>query len=231
MKNLKFLIAVLYRWYIEEPRIDPRYYNKIKTWPNLITAIGLVAGVGNLVLVSYTSWGAVSFLSLVLLLVAGISDLADGFCARKTGQRSKFGEWFDPARDIVYIIALINQFSKLKGWEIFFHPSLMNVYRVEALIIAAGVFIGMYFGIQTHKAGKIRRAIHAVVLFMVISLEIFGVSSDHALPFLFSAMACASCAALWFYAKLNWQNIQLLLSSESPCLIVRVARSSIALLL
>jgi phosphatidylglycerophosphate synthase len=226
---MKELIGLIYRWYIEEPAIDPKYYDRYMTWPNLITAIGFAVGVAHIGLVTLTLWGACSVLALALLAVEGFSDLADGFCCRKTGQRSRFGEFFDPSRDILYIAGLIIQLSKIKGWEIFYHPSLMHVYRIEALIIAGGVFVGMYFGIRSHKAGKIRRAIHAVVLFVVISLEIYGVSSDVVLPYLFSIMACASFAALCFYAKMNWQNLQLLLSSASPCRLIRITRSSVVM--
>jgi phosphatidylglycerophosphate synthase len=218
---MKNLIQKINKWYIEEPVVNPEYYNRIKTWPNLITAVGAVAGAGNIWLVSFTTWGAYSKISLLLLLIAGFSDLGDGFCARKTGQRSKFGEWFDPARDVVYIIAEINQLTVLLGWYVLIHPGLVLVYRIEALIICGGMLVGYYFRIKPHRAGKFRRAFHAVALFSVISMVIFGFSSANALPYIFFLMAAASLFALIIYARNNWQQLQLLFSGGSPCRLLR----------
>ena len=49
--------------------------------------------------------------ALVLLMVSGITDWADGYAARRLDQRSKLGEILDPVADRLYILAVVTGLS------------------------------------------------------------------------------------------------------------------------
>jgi cardiolipin synthase len=58
-----------------------------------------------LLLFIQTEWGA--WLALVLFVAAGITDLLDGYMARRDGQVSMIGEFLDPIADKLLVAAVI----------------------------------------------------------------------------------------------------------------------------
>jgi phosphatidylglycerophosphate synthase len=85
----------------------------------------------------FYSLGA-SFLCLVVFGFAAISDLIDGYVARKLGVASKTGAYFDAATDFALILGIFAAFT------------LSGVYPVWVLLLIAGSFaqfvVTGYFG-------------------------------------------------------------------------------------
>lgn len=78
--------------------------NKLLTVANFITATGIIAvGVACYHLINQ-SWWPWFFISFTWV---GLSDLLDGYIARKTDEISDLGEFLDPARDKLAILVLI----------------------------------------------------------------------------------------------------------------------------
>lgn len=80
-----------------------KFSRDIRTAPNLITLSRIVlAGVG-LALFLYGSQGA----GIVVLIVAGLTDYADGMVARRTGQVTRLGEILDQFSDLLLESAIL----------------------------------------------------------------------------------------------------------------------------
>ncbi|MDO5520805.1 MAG: CDP-alcohol phosphatidyltransferase family protein [bacterium] len=81
---------------------------EIKYLANSITVVRIV---GALLLLLFPPF---SLLFYILYLLCGISDVLDGFVARKTNTQSKLGAMLDSIADIVFLLAaLIKVFPKL----------------------------------------------------------------------------------------------------------------------
>ena len=51
-----------------------------------------------LVVYGYFGW------ALIVFMLAGVTDLVDGFIARRSGQKTTLGEWLDPAADKLLLL-------------------------------------------------------------------------------------------------------------------------------
>lgn len=70
----------------------------MKHWPNVITALRIAASIG-LLFCNVTGW---PFWALYVL--CGISDMADGWLARKLQAETKTGATLDSVADIVFVV-------------------------------------------------------------------------------------------------------------------------------
>lgn len=132
------------------------------TLPNAITVVRLllVVPIGVLIIDDRAPiW------TVVLVAIFGASDWVDGFLARKLGQTSRVGEWFDPLADRIGVVALavflvIGEFLPL--W-------------IAALIVGTDLLLGFVYifnrpvPIQPATTlGKFRTAIVMVGLLLIV---------------------------------------------------------------
>lgn len=69
----------------------------IKNIPNCITAVRIAASYGLLLIRPFSA------LFFFFYLMCGVSDVLDGYIARKMGASSKFGQVFDSISDLIFI--------------------------------------------------------------------------------------------------------------------------------
>jgi CDP-diacylglycerol--glycerol-3-phosphate 3-phosphatidyltransferase len=72
-----------------------------------------------------------------LYLCGGISDMLDGFVARKLGQQSDFGSKLDSISDVIFCIVVITTFymnTKLPVW-IWYMTGIVALIRIMAYIV------------------------------------------------------------------------------------------------
>ena len=72
------------------------------TVPTILTLIR-IALVPVLVLLFYVPASWSNFACAFVFVAAAITDWADGYIARKTGQMSRFGEFLDPVADKIMV--------------------------------------------------------------------------------------------------------------------------------
>lgn len=115
--------------------------------PNLIT-IGRIAVIPLLVWLLNGIPGAdphrdkvLSFWAMVVFAAAGISDLVDGYYARKYGQVSTMGKFFDPMADkLIHMTAMV---------------FLIPINRMAAWLVAALLFREIFItGLRSMAAGE-----------------------------------------------------------------------------
>jgi cardiolipin synthase len=92
--------------------------------------------------------------ALVVLVVASLTDLLDGFLARRLGQITRLGQLLDPAADRLYIFAALVGLAaqQLVPWWI-----VVIIVARDVFLLALGVVLANYgFGpLPVHQLGKV----------------------------------------------------------------------------
>ncbi len=73
------------------------------TFPNALTVGRLILTVPFFVLIAREPGGWLWDVAFVLFVIEGVSDILDGFLARRSGTTSKFGRVIDPLSDKVLV--------------------------------------------------------------------------------------------------------------------------------
>lgn len=140
--------------------------------PNLITLVRILL-IPVFVMLFFTPTPDRSLSAAVIFVVAAITDLLDGYIARRTGQVTKLGKLLDPIADKLLVLSAL--------------ILLVNIDRVSALIailvIAREVAVsgiraiaaGEGFIIQAETTGKYKMTLQVVAITLLI-LEGTGLS-------------------------------------------------------
>lgn len=112
----------------------------IITIPNFISFLRLLGGIAfipanNLLHFSNTA-------IFIIILCAWISDLLDGWVARKMNQISDFGKYIDPFADKIFVFALIITFYISNQVDLFY---LLIVIGRDLLILAGGIYLSQKY--------------------------------------------------------------------------------------
>ena len=103
---------------------------KARHLPNAITGLRLVMAP----VLPWLLWAGHYKAALALALVAGLSDAADGFLAKRFGWQSRLGSLLDPIAD-----KLMLGFAMLGLWLVMMLPAwLVGLVLVRDLVIVAG---------------------------------------------------------------------------------------------
>lgn len=123
---------------------------EIWTIPNLLSMLRLV-------LVPFFLWAVIDgsyVVALVILVAASLSDLLDGYLARRFDQITRLGQLLDPAADRLYIFAALVGLAanSLVPWWIV----IVIVSRDVFLLILGVVLANHGFGpLPVHQLGKV----------------------------------------------------------------------------
>lgn len=133
--------------------------------------------------------------ALLVFALAGASDAADGFIARRWGFTSRFGAWLDPAADkflmLMCFVAL---------WRIDVAPLwLVALVIARDLALAAGWVFAKLFSVplrfETLMLGKLSTAVQIVYIGLLLLLLAF----DRAAP----RLAMAGAWTVAFFTALS----------------------------
>lgn len=169
--------------------------NKILTVPNLITTLGIFLTV--LYIWQFSAEKFTPFIPITVFLV-GLSDLLDGFAARRLNQHSILGKILDPLRDRLLVFAILANIFYIKQLTPFILPLLMIILS-EAFFYAKMFMLLKKIGVikmQAHFLAKTRQAIYGIcgIIFVIQEYWLLSeLASAHALMF---SMALASLSLL-----------------------------------
>lgn len=93
---------------------------KLNTIPNWLT-IGRVLSLPVLLFLTSFPQRGFGVAAAVVFSVAAITDLLDGYLARKTGQVSSFGKLLDPIADkiiVASVLIMLVQLNRVPGWMV-----------------------------------------------------------------------------------------------------------------
>ena len=100
------------------------------TVPNIVTAIGIIA----IVFYIFAFINNKTSLLFTALAVIALSDLFDGFLARKLDQATEIGEFLDRARDRFFQIAVIGHLILIGRWYSIYGATLIIILELSIII-------------------------------------------------------------------------------------------------
>jgi cardiolipin synthase len=144
------------------------------TIPNLITSLRIIlVPIFVIYLINDDLLSA-----LLVFILAGLSDGADGLVARLFDQKSKLGSYLDPLADKILLVTAFIVLA-VRG---FIPPWLTVVVITRDILILLGVLIlflnGQNFTIRPTIVSKITTCLQLGTVFVVLSKNQFHVSSQ-----------------------------------------------------
>lgn len=123
------------------------------TIPNAVTLVRLAIVIPTVLLIID---GSAPLLTMILLVLFGVSDWIDGFLARRLGQVSKVGEVLDPIADRVGVAAIVAAFvfaGEIPAWV------ALLVAGVDVALAVAYAIVKPSQDVKVSMLGKVRTAI------------------------------------------------------------------------
>ncbi len=172
--------------------------NKIFTIPNIISLFRILL-IPAFIFFYFTDNYLVA---AIILGVSGLSDVADGFIARKFNMISKFGKIIDPIADKL-TQASIGVCLTIKHTELL--PVLI-LFCIKETLMLIGAFILFKHNLRPAEAkwwGKLGTVMIFILLCAIIFSDIFpNIISNTAFSILMGATAICIALALCAYSKL-----------------------------
>lgn len=183
---------------------EEKSYESIFTVPNIVTSIGII------LLIPYV-WGFLTnhrWIMFASLFLAGLSDLLDGEVARKLQQKTRLGEFLDPLRDRLLLLAVLLNLVYLNldalPFILFWGGTIVGF---ELLIVIYNLALVPPPKRKVHLVGKLRQAAHLLLAgFVLLSYYfrdiIFDLTSfkfDFPIKLALPLMAACSCVAFICY--------------------------------
>ncbi len=116
-----------------------------------------------------------SFISMLIFLTAMLSDLVDGYLARKKGLTSTFGKFIDPLADkTLFLVAMIMMIplGRIPAW-------LVSIFFVREVIVTAlrGVAVDEGVVIAASTWGKYKSAfVSSALVGLLLHYPFFGIN-------------------------------------------------------
>lgn len=151
-------------------------------------------------------------IAAIIFGIAAITDLIDGWVARRYGQTSRFGEFLDPVADKLMVsIVLVMLVQAESGW--FEDVIAMIIIGREITVSALREWmatIGERANVQVSMAGKVKTTLQMFgIAFMVYKNEMFGIPI-YAVGFVL--LVFAAIMTIWsmiIYLRAAWPYIVL----------------------
>jgi CDP-diacylglycerol--glycerol-3-phosphate 3-phosphatidyltransferase/cardiolipin synthase len=125
--------------------------------PNLITLARLLA-IPAMVLVFYLPFGWSDLCAAGVFLLAGLTDMLDGYLARRLGQTSRFGAFLDPVVDKLMVAAALVMLVQVHATAWLVVPAIVIVSR-EITVSALREWmaeLGQRASVAVSQVGKIK---------------------------------------------------------------------------
>ena len=145
--------------------------------PNILTLLR-IAAIPIVVVCFYSPLDYARPIAAILFGIAAVTDMIDGWVARKFGQTSRFGEFLDPVADkLMVAIVLVMLVQAQSSW--FEDVIAMIIIGREITISALREWmatIGERANVKVSIAGKIKTTLQMFgIAFMVYRNDLFGI--------------------------------------------------------
>jgi CDP-diacylglycerol--glycerol-3-phosphate 3-phosphatidyltransferase/cardiolipin synthase len=179
------------------------------TLANILTLLR-IAAIPIVVICFYSPMPYARPIAAVIFGLAAITDLIDGWVARKYGQTSRFGEFLDPVADKLMVsIVLVMLVQAESGW---FEDIIAMIIIGREITISAlrewMATIGERANVKVTMAGKVKTALQMFgIAFMVYQNDMFGIPI-YTLGF--ALLVLAAVMTIWsmiIYLRAAWPYI------------------------
>lgn len=170
-----------------------------------------IAAIPVVVVCFYSSIPYARPIAAVIFGIAAVTDMIDGWVARRYNQQSRFGEFLDPVADKLMVsIVLVMLVQAQSGW---FEDIIAMIIIGREITISAlrewMATIGERANVRVSMVGKIKTTLQMFgIAFMVYHNPMFGIDI-YALGFIL--LVAAAVMTLWsmaIYLKAAWPFIK-----------------------
>jgi CDP-diacylglycerol--glycerol-3-phosphate 3-phosphatidyltransferase len=181
------------------------------TVPTMLTLLR-IALVPVLVLFFYLPYDWSNLACTVVFVLAAVTDIADGYIARKTGQMSRFGEFLDPVADkIMVATALILLVQRQETYQVIFAISAAIIVGRELTISALREWmseIGEQALLKVSGIGKLKTIFQMTAIGFLFYHENMGWIPIALIgELLLYTAAALTLWSMWVYLKAAWPVI------------------------
>jgi len=181
------------------------------TVPTMLTLLR-IALVPVLVLFFYLPYSWSNLACTVVFVLAAVTDIADGYIARKTGQMSRFGEFLDPVADkIMVATALILLVQRQENYQVVFALSAAIIIGRELTISALREWmseIGEQALLKVSGVGKLKTIFQMTAIGVLLYHENMGWIPVALIgELLLYTAAALTLWSMWVYLKSAWPVI------------------------
>jgi len=171
-----------------------------------------IALVPVLVLFFYLPFGWSNLVCTVVFVLAAVTDIADGYIARKTAQMSRFGEFLDPVADkIMVATALILLVQRQENYQAIFALSAAIIVGRELTISALREWmseIGEQAVLKVSGTGKLKTIFQMTAIGFLLYHENMGWIPIALIgELLLYTAAALTLWSMWVYLKSAWPVI------------------------
>ena len=166
-------------------------FKEISLLPNLISSFRLLLFIPFLFLfINYSLIENVRIYILILIIVAFISDLLDGYAARKTNSISELGKILDPLADKVLVALIVINLYLLDEIPAFY---FWIVLTRDLFILLGGILVSQKIGkvLPSNLLGKL--TVFSIGLFLITIL--LQANRSEIFYNLFLIISCSLCVA------------------------------------
>ena len=166
-------------------------FQAISLLPNLISSFRLLLFIPFLFLfINYSLIENVRIYILILIIVAFISDLLDGYAARKTNSISELGKILDPLADKVLVALIVINLYLLDEIPAFY---FWIVLTRDLFILLGGILVSQKIGkvLPSNLLGKL--TVFSIGLFLITIL--LQANRSEIFYNLFLIISCSLCVA------------------------------------
>ena len=189
----------------------PVHYTMNMTVPTILTFLR-IALVHVLVLFFYLPVHWSNFACAFIFVLAAITDIADGYIARKTRQMSRFGEFLDPVADkIMVATALVLLVQRQETYEAVFAIAAAIIVGREITISALREWmaeVGERALLSVSWVGKTKTIFQMTAIsFLLYHDDILWIPTTLVGQLLLYAAAALTLWSMWTYLQSAWPVI------------------------
>lgn len=143
------------------------------------------------------------FTALVVFIFAGLTDLADGFVAKRFGLATLVGRYLDPAADKLLMLAAFLALTAVRQTPLWL--TLLVIGRDVAIVLAilAARGLGLPLRVEPLTIGKVCTAVQVAYVALILFLLAFGLQAPevvHGAALVTAAVTIAS----WLSYTVLW---------------------------
>lgn len=180
---------------------------------NLATILTLfrIAAIPVVVVCFYASFDNARPVAAILFGIAAITDLIDGWVARRFNQMSRFGEFLDPVADklmvVIVLVMLVQAQSSL--WEDIIAMIIIGREITVSALREWMASIGERATVKVQFSGKLKTTLQMFgIAFMVWQEPLFGLPVYKIGYFLLIAAAVMTLYSMVAYLKAAWPSLK-----------------------
>jgi CDP-diacylglycerol--glycerol-3-phosphate 3-phosphatidyltransferase len=141
---------------------------EIFTKSNLLSTFRLLLGLPIFFMVyQINNSQSIRYFTLGLMLIAAVTDILDGYLARKYNEITEFGKIIDPLADKVFVGIVVLQLFRLDEIPAYY---LIIIIARDLLILTGGIFVSKKIGkvLPSNIIGKI--TVISIALFVLLTV-------------------------------------------------------------